>query len=195
MAHVAAHGYPVPTVYGTTDTDMIMDHIAGPTMLEALSRQPWKAGSFGRLLGDLHDRLHTIPAPTWLPVWSATSVLPGEARGTDDGAGTTRRVLHLDLHPGNVILSPTGPVVIDWSNASAGDPAIDLAMTMVVIGTADAPSRALKLGRGWFLRGVRKGSETSYRERVADVAAARLSDPNMTEGELARLRKVIATAG
>ena len=33
---------------------------------------------------------------------------------------TGDRVLHIDLHPENVIISPAGPVVIDWSGASAG---------------------------------------------------------------------------
>ncbi len=47
------------------------------------------------------------------------------------GAGD--RLLHLDLHPGNVILGPSGPVVIDWTNAPVGDPAVDAALTWVIL--------------------------------------------------------------
>ena len=43
------------------------------------------------MLADLHDRLHVIPAPDWLP-------------GVDDGD----RLVHLDLHPMNVMLTPVG---------------------------------------------------------------------------------------
>lgn len=38
-------------------------------------------------------------------------------------------MLHLDLHPGNVILTVAGPVVIDWTDVLRGDPALDLAQT------------------------------------------------------------------
>ena len=58
------------------------------------------------MLADLHDRLHEIAGPDWLP-------------GMPDGGD---RLLHLDLHPLNVIMSPNGPVVIDWPNAAARRP-------------------------------------------------------------------------
>jgi len=32
------------------------------------------------------------------------------------------RIVHLDLHPENVMLTVSGPVVIDWRNATDGDP-------------------------------------------------------------------------
>ena len=35
----------------------------------------------------------------------------------------------MDLHPANVLLAPAGPVVIDWTNARAGPPELDLAMS------------------------------------------------------------------
>jgi aminoglycoside phosphotransferase (APT) family kinase protein len=199
MAYVAEQGYPVPKVHETTDTDMVMDRISGPTMLDLLARRPWKAAAFGRLLGSLHDRLHAIPAPAWLPRRIDPRTPGVLGTGAAPGAapverGATARVLHLDLHPGNVIMSPGGPVVIDWSNASAGDPAIDLAMTIVHVGNADAPNRARQLGRSWFLRGVMKGSQTDYRHRISDVAESRLSDPNMTASELVRLRKLVVAA-
>jgi Ser/Thr protein kinase RdoA (MazF antagonist) len=85
MTHLAACGYPVPRVYEITDTDMVLERLAGPTMLDVLARRPWRVGSLGRELGRLHDRLHALPAPEWLPKRFSTA----------DGD----RVLHLDLHP------------------------------------------------------------------------------------------------
>ena len=35
--------------------------------------------------------------------------------------GSGGQVLHLDLHPGNVMLTDDGPFVIDWSNGCAGE--------------------------------------------------------------------------
>ncbi|MFI1096952.1 phosphotransferase [Streptomyces sp. NPDC020917] len=175
MAHVAAGGYPVPEVYEVTATDMVMERLTGPTMLDVLSRRPWQVGSLGRMLGRLHDRLHAFPAPAWLPRRFATA-------GDD-------RVLHLDLHPGNVLLTPRGPVVIDWRNAAAGDPAADLAMTMVTVGSVDIPGVAVRLGRNLLVHSVRRGSRTDPAGRIREAAEAKLADPHLTPAETAWLRR------
>jgi aminoglycoside phosphotransferase (APT) family kinase protein len=181
MRHLTECGYPVPRVYETTDTDMVLERLPGPTMLEALTRRPWRLNSLGRMLGGLHDRLHALPAPTWLPVRFGTE-------GDD-------RILHLDLHPGNVMLTPRGPVVIDWCNAGAGDPAADLAMTIVTVGTADAPGLAARLGRNLLLRSVRSGCGTDPTPRMREVVDAKLADRNLTAAEAVRLRGRLAVVG
>ncbi|WCN05165.1 phosphotransferase [Streptomyces sp. M92] len=175
MTHLAACGYPVPRVYESTDTDMVLERLAGPTMLDVLVRCPWRVGSLGRELGRLHDRLHAVPAPEWLP----------KRFGTADGD----RVLHLDLHPGNVIVTRRGPVVIDWRNAGAGDPAADVAMTMVTVGSADVPGFVARLGRGLLLRGIRSGCRTDPAGRTQEVVRVKLDDPNLTPTEAAWLRR------
>ncbi|MFF9571079.1 phosphotransferase [Streptomyces sp. NPDC014685] len=175
MEHLAARGYPVPQVYGFTDTDLVLERLTGPTMLDELARRPWRVGSLGRALGRLHDRLHALPAPQWLPRRFATA---------DDD-----RVLHLDLHPGNVLLTRRGPVVIDWRNAGAGDPAADLAMTLVTVGGAEVSGPAARLGRSLFVRGLRKGCRIDPEGRVGEAIEARLADPNLTAAEAAWLRR------
>lgn len=175
MAHLASCGYPVPEVYEVTDTDMVLERLDGPTMLDALAKRPWRVGYFGRVLGSLHDRLHALPAPEWLPRRFGTA---------DDD-----RVLHLDLHPGNVILARRGAVVIDWCTAGAGDPAADVAMTMVAVGSAEVRGIAARLGRGLLLRGLRSGSRTDPAGRMQDAVEAKLDDPNLTPTEAARLRR------
>lgn len=175
MTHLAACGYPVPRVYEITDTDMVLERLAGPTMLDVLARHPWRVGSLGRELGRLHERLHALPAPEWLPRRFSTA--------EDD------RVLHLDLHPGNVILTRRGPVVIDWCNAGAGDPAADVAMTLVTVGSADVPGLAARLGRKLLLRGIRSGCRTDPVGRMQDAVQKKLNDPNLTPAETAWLRR------
>ena len=112
MEHARRHGYPVPEVYESRDDALVLERIDGPTMLADLRRRPWRAAAHMRTLGGLHDALHAIEHP--------------------DG-GT---LLHLDLHPENVLLSPRGPVVIDWTNAAAGDPWLDPALTWVILATS-----------------------------------------------------------
>ncbi|MFF4396554.1 phosphotransferase family protein [Streptomyces sp. NPDC001480] len=50
-----------------------------------------------------------------------------------DSADPGARVLHLDLHPDNVILTPDGPRVIDWSNAEDGPPGLDWGTSAVIL--------------------------------------------------------------
>jgi aminoglycoside phosphotransferase (APT) family kinase protein len=100
MRHAHGHGYPVPRVVEVTADTLVLDRIEGPTMLSELRRRPWTLRSNASLLAQLHQRLHEIVAPPTLAA-----------------AGRGDRLLHLDLHPDNVILSPGGPFVIDWTNS------------------------------------------------------------------------------
>jgi aminoglycoside phosphotransferase (APT) family kinase protein len=56
-------------------------------------------------------------------------------------------LLHTDVHPGNIVLSPrkdgTRPVVIDWESAMYGDPLHDLATHLVRMGYIDAERDAM----------------------------------------------------
>ena len=184
MQYLADRGYPVPQVHDVTDTDLVMQRLEGPTLLQAWQRQPWRIAQHARELAALHDRLAGVPAPEWLPA----------PRGLRDRepAGTGS-VLHLDLHLMNVIVTPDrGPVVIDWTNASAGDPAFDLARTIVVMGTADLPVGLSKAARGLFLRALARASASDPGPRMADAARSKLADPNPTESEAVRMRAIIA---
>jgi tRNA A-37 threonylcarbamoyl transferase component Bud32 len=99
MLHARAHGFPVPEVFEVRDDGLVLERVDGPTMLANLRRRPWRAFREAQTLAQLHSQLHEIPF---------------------EG----NRLLHLDLHPDNVLLSRRGPVVIDWSNARAGDAAL-----------------------------------------------------------------------
>lgn len=158
MEHVRATGYPVPRVWRVAPAEMVMDRVAGPTMLEVLERRPWTAARLGRQLGELHRALHAIPAPRGLRPHPA---IEGD------------RVLHLDLHPLNVIVGPRGPVVIDWSNARRGPGAADAADVWIVLGcmVRDPSTATSLLGR----------AEAAVIDRIEPVIRRRLLDGFLTE--------------
>lgn len=108
---VGALGYPVPTVHRASGPDLVMEFIAGPTLTQALvgGMDPTAGDA---ILADLHHRLHTLAWP---------DAGPGEC------------LLHLDLHPENVLLRDGRPVVIDWTNARPGAPGLDVAMTALIL--------------------------------------------------------------
>ncbi|MCU1353710.1 MAG: hypothetical protein JWM05_2919 [Acidimicrobiales bacterium] len=184
MEFVRAHGYPVPAVEEISDdgADLVMERIDGVSMVDAISRRPWQVRRHGAVLGDLHRRLHELPAPDWL---DAVAV----------GAGD--RLLHLDLHPLNVMVTSTGPVVIDWTNARRGDPAVDVALTWLLVSAGEVPSgRAmgtlLSAGRGLLVASfLRQVDRDAARHLLADVCAFKAHDPNMSERELAAMRALV----
>ena len=178
MAHLADHGFPVPAVHDVDGRDLVMDRVEGATQLDVLLRRPWRAASFGRELAELHRRLDAVPAP----------------------AGRTGGVLHLDLHPGNVMCAPDGPVVIDWNNAGVGDRADDVATTwlLLAVGRPDG-GRVIQALASVLRRRLLAGFLASVdveaaRASLGDVCAARELDPNMGPEELAAIRALGAAA-
>lgn len=121
MRHARSHGYPVPEIIAVSGRDLVLDRITGRTMQEVLLGDTRSLSDKAAQLAELHHRLHQIAGPDWLP-----------SRGDGD------RLLHLDLHPKNVILSASGPVVIDWANAARGPAALDPALAIAVFVTAKA---------------------------------------------------------
>lgn len=149
MEHARARGYPVPQVHEVRDDALVLERIEGPTMQQDIQMRPWQLASHMRTLAELHDRLHEIEHP--------------------DG-GT---LLHLDLHSLNVILSPDGPMVIDWTNAAAGDPALDPALVWVIFRTSGVPV-ASRLAARLFIRhfdpaGIARALPAACDYRIADV--------------------------
>lgn len=116
MQYVSERGYPVPGVVASLPGELVLERVHGPTMLEAMLGEPESAAEFGVQLRRLQRDLHRIAGP--------------------DGQG---RAVHLDFHPGNVILSDAGPVVIDWHQAGFGDPRDDMAATWLLLATAELP--------------------------------------------------------
>ena len=162
MELARAHGFPVPRVHEVRPDALVLERIDGPTMGQALTRRPWEVRRHVRNLADLHDRLHTIPFH----------------------GGS---LIHFDLHPDNVLVSPQGPVVIDWTNAHGGSAAADVAMTWLILETsAGLPGRLL----AWLFR--RQIGRDVIRDGLADASAFRLADSHVTDAEKRRVYRLSA---
>jgi serine/threonine protein kinase len=184
MRYVRSSGYPCPDVHDAGDGYLVMDRLEGPTLLDVVARPPYPLRRSGHLLAELHVRLHRIAAPPGIP----RAPMPGD------------RVVHGDLHPMNVILSPDGPVVIDWANAAAGDPAFDLADTWVLFACAAPPMRGpdrviVPVGRRVLLRAfLSRVDAEAARRGIPAAVEHRLNDPNLSPEEHARMRKLAVWA-
>jgi aminoglycoside phosphotransferase (APT) family kinase protein len=86
-----------------------------------------------------------------------------------------------------VLISRRGPVVIDWTNARAGNPARDVALTWVICATSAGASG--RVFTNIFLRYV---EPDAARQALPDAVAFRLADPQVTAMERARVRRLLA---
>ena len=181
LCHLHRHGYPVPEVHDVAGRDMVMERVEGPVQLDDLKRRPWRVGVHGRILASLHERLDAVPVPSPSPV-------PTLDLGPVDG------IVHLDLHPGNVILAPTGPVVIDWSNGIVGPRAFDVATTWLLL-AAGVPDGgrvervAAAVLRRRLLRSFLAAVDLdAARAALPAACARRLDDPNLRPEEVSAVR-------
>ena len=168
MDWLRRQGLPVPLVELASDTgSMVMEFVSGQSMFEQLSAAPQGFVRHARTLAKLQRQINSIVAPLWFP---------------ERGVGAV--VVHTDLHPMNVIYGPSGPVVIDWTNFGRGPASLDGAMTAVLVESFEVKQFHERAGRQLFLSAF-----SLFRGRsivlagMAEAAARRLKDPNITVGE------------
>jgi aminoglycoside phosphotransferase (APT) family kinase protein len=195
MRWAEAHGVPVPHVESAEGPDLVMAVIDGPTLLGSLVADPSRAVEVGRTLARLHRLLDEVPAPDWLAGHGRASG-PGPTTAVGDaGRADTAYLLHGDLHPGNVIDSPDGPVLIDWTNASAGARALDVAESWLLISAYDPG-----LGEGWMQArreladALLSGAGGLDPAALRAVAAERLRDVNTSDAERAAIAALVPVA-
>jgi aminoglycoside phosphotransferase (APT) family kinase protein len=161
LTRLADAGYPVPWVDSADGPDLVMERVHGPRMTEALTAGTMTLEDAARMLAGLLDRLHALPGDQVL--------------------------LHLDLHPENVLIGTDGPVVIDWSNARPGPPGLDVAMSGLIVTQVAVAQPAYAESLGTFVRTLVGAVADDPLPHVDDAVALRRSDPHMTSHELAQM--------
>ncbi|MEV6924125.1 phosphotransferase [Dactylosporangium sp. NPDC051485] len=169
MRYVSDHGYPVPRVYEADGADLVMERLEGPTMLQALGDATLDLRAGATVLADLLERLHKVRVRA----------------ATDPGT----RILHLDLHPENVVMTEGGPVVIDWRNSTEGPPELDVAMTALIIAAVAVLPGPFANRAEPFLATLLSCTRDNPLSQLEAAAHRRLADPNVTAEEKAHLQE------
>ncbi len=218
MKAAADRGVRVPAVHSLTTVmgrpGLVMERIEGPDLLTLMGRRPWRVLAAGRICSEVHAQIHEARAPSVMPALRATlkqriessSRVPEHladfALDVLEGLPDGDSLCHGDFHPGNIMMSQGTPVVIDWTNATRGDPVGDVARSLVLFRIGEPPPWYSALVR--YLRLVGSKIVTSaylraYRRlRALDMAvverwetvnaAARLAAEPIPEEERSLLR-------
>lgn len=187
-----AAGAPAARLLGIESIDgrpaSVWERIEGPTLWQQVLDRPARSREAGGRLAELQLALFELVAPVTLPTQRdrlATKIRDAAAR-VDPAVGAAlaliperagrMRLCHGDLHPSNVILSREGPVLVDWYDASRGDPVADIARTcMTLLGDGGAGPRHLP------------GSDGAMLESLTGAYLDRLWDPLAFDHDLLQL--------
>jgi Ser/Thr protein kinase RdoA (MazF antagonist) len=137
-----------------------------------------------------------LPARLQSAVLAALKAMP-------EGNRICHRTCHGDFHPGNVLLTAEGEVIIDWIDATCGNPLADVARTTVILlGAVEShqiPSPLMRafvrLFHALYLRHyftLRPRNRDEYRRWQPIVAAGRMSEgmPELDQWLIAQAQRV-----
>jgi uncharacterized protein (TIGR02172 family) len=178
---------------------IIFRRVVGFTLLNLITKRPWSISKHSRILASLHNNLHSYNAIGVLRqqkkvlsdnIQAASFLTDEEKKKLIDYLGNLPdgdRLCHGDFHPDNVLIGEKS-WIIDWMNGTSGNPAGDVARSIILIeygampdGTAGFIKWVINFLRGRmkkeYIRYYLKLSEQKYSDIdswILPVAAARL---------------------
>ena len=196
-------GLPVPAIEGIVEVEdrlgIVFERIQGRSISDTIAHEPWKLFQLARVMAELHATMHSYELPELasrrerlediiravaaLPTNTKEAVLKVLSQLPDGNA-----VCHGDFFADNIIVSPRGPVIIDWFGAARGNPLADVARTWLLnrlaYVKAGIPERWIippmrALFHSVYLRRylqIRPGSREQIAAWLLPVMAARLAE-------------------
>ena len=141
-------GIPAPRIWEAASVNdragIVMERIEGETMLHWGTSLPWRVYTGGkmmaRLQADVHSRrgadIPALPARLLDGIQQAPGVsdsVKERALERVESLPDGDSICHGDFHPDNIIMSRGKPVIIDWEYGAKGNPAADVARTVLLV--------------------------------------------------------------
>lgn len=192
-------GVPCPAVGKIVEVNgrrgLIYEHIEGISMLADMNAHPWTMWKHARTLADLHVKINQRPIqglPSYKDrlrydirkVQLLGEELQQKVMSMLNGLPDGNNLCHGDYHPGNVLITKNGPIVIDWMTACSGSPWADVARSSMILSIGAKAARAQ-------LHPVVLMAIRMFHQRYLDRYRSQVADPG---DEVNRWRTVIAAA-
>lgn len=204
-------GVPSPAPGEITEVDgrrgLIYERLDGISMLQDLNARPWMLIKHARSLAELQVQINQ-KSIAGLPSYKArlsndisntqhlSEMLRNKALTQLEMLPDGNSLCHGDYHPGNILLTKRGPIVIDWMTASAGVRWADVARTdlLLSIGAKSAAKQLSPIIR-WAIGVYHRIYLSHYKALFPDteaemdrwipvIAAARLKEEIIPEREV-----------
>lgn len=132
---------------------LIYEKVEGPTMFSSIQQTTRSVSCCARLMAQLHFELHQIEIDIRPNVKTELSKCINNTHEISkpekafvlnilEKLPEGHVICHYDFHPGNIILSPNGPMIIDWLNMLVGHHTADVTRTFMLIHSAAIPPSA-----------------------------------------------------
>ena len=141
-------GIPSPAPGEIVEVDgrrgLIYERLNGISMLQDMNTHPWMLLKHAHSLAVLQVQINQ-QSIKGLPFYKArlrsdisntphlSEDLREKALAMLNALPDAQNVCHGDYHPGNVIITKAGPILIDWMTASSGSPWTDVARTSLLL--------------------------------------------------------------
>jgi len=191
LTFVESLGLPAPAAYGVLEIEgrwaVIMDRIDGPLLAETMRHDPAAIAA----MAALQMRVHAQPAPPLANLKAKLAANIARATVLDEALRANLlerlaalpdgdRLCHGDFHPGNIV-GPVGrETILDWLDASRGDPAADVCRSYVLIKPQSAGLAATYVDAYAAAASV---SQEAILNWLPFVAAARLAEGVTSEAD------------
>jgi tRNA A-37 threonylcarbamoyl transferase component Bud32 len=164
-------GFPTARLVDVDGPDIVMERLHGPTLLQALDAEEISLPDGAQVVLDLHAQLHAVAPPP-------EALASGAAAEGDS-------ILHLDLHPANIMMTPDGPYLLDWDSAAYGPAGVDLATTALVFAEVAADDNDYARAAHALLRAFVHKVGAGIGEHLDAAVTARLGNPCLDPDEVA----------
>jgi thiamine kinase len=218
-------GLPTPEVIEVLQIEgrqgIVFADCSGPTMGDRVQERPGEIESMAKLLAALHAEVHKCSGDGFPTTVQRVQSKIECAESLEDelklslqnslaamsGGGS---MCHGDFHPGNVLLSRNGPMIVDWVDGTVGPPVADVARTVLLVHFSpdsqnvngaeahrEMKKRFLRAYQTQYLK-LRTFAGEDFQRWMCIMAGARLSDnvvDSSTGNSLLALAKNVGYSG
>jgi len=149
VAHaVVEAGIPTPAAGEIVEVNgrrgLVYERVTGISMLQDMNARPWMVFRHARTLAELQVKVNQLSVPGLFSYRNGMEEVIRHVPHLEDALRASllgllpalpegERLCHGDFHPGNVMLTDKGPVIIDWMTACSGSPWMDFTRTSLLL--------------------------------------------------------------